>query len=46
MSRNSCYPKSKVHYSVRIDFEAVNAKNDQVLDELKSEWDQYNMVVS
>jgi hypothetical protein len=29
-----------------IDFEAVNAQNDHVLDELKSEWDQYNMVVS
>ncbi len=46
MSRNSSNPKSRVHPHPKIDFEAINAQNDHVLDELKTEWDQYNMVVS
>jgi hypothetical protein len=31
---------------VIVDFEAVNSKNDQVLDELRQEWDFYNKKTS
>ena len=32
--------------AISVDFEAVNSKNDQVLDELRQEWDFYNKKTS